>query len=139
MKHDFPLINRHWIRDIEQLEKLILKKIEDSISEVGVMLSIEEVSIYGSSVSNKESPNDIDVLIEISNVEDLIGETDDVEYLTEKINDALHINQPLFHSLPLDIQVTCSSFEESDLYGSAVKISAIKAWVHQEKRCDFEP
>jgi hypothetical protein len=91
-------------RDYKNISKLVKAKLEKVGEEENILFFIEEIGIYGS-VLKKDSPNDLDIFVYITEVEDGTGEILDEEELANYLHKATHNKPPKYKGLVLDIAV----------------------------------
>jgi predicted nucleotidyltransferase len=125
----------------KEIYKIIKKQIEKSNEELGVDFNVDDIIIYGSTLTNKDNPSDIDIFIKISNIDsefthDFQCETTDDKseedqfqiHLSETLHDFFHgefssINmQPKFNGKKVDINVSLVDFEECGYFGESMKL-----------------
>lgn len=120
-----------------KLNSIIFNQLEKTKENLGVNFDIENVYIYGSCLSEKDDPNDIDVFIKIENLnseyaddfhfdpESDISEKEQFElYLLDNISDFLHNGYPslnkqeVLNEKKIDINVQLKSFKELNYTGN---------------------
>lgn len=122
-----------------ELENIVLRQIEKAADEFGIIsYSIKNIYIYGSTLSDKKNPNDIDVYVELDYLSVEYPESFDLEYedekelqefVAEKMHDYVHgcgtpfNNQPYLNNKKIDINIQTVSFEDNSYTGNKIKIS----------------
>ena len=94
----------------------VLEIVKDSIARASISLGIEfyveEYYLYGSQLSDKENPNDIDIFIYASEWNDsLEAYNKESELLYQEVHDFLHDNQESFNGTPIDINIKSYDFD----------------------------
>lgn len=102
------------------IKDIVLESVEKAAIDYGITYDIVSIKIYGSTLSNKENPNDIDIYVHLENLDSEfidfeIDETDDYNspekqkeiYLAELMHEALHhqLLPEKMNGKPLDIAI----------------------------------
>ena len=117
--------------DYSQILSIVEDKLSLARTTYGVNFTVLNVYLYGSQLTEKERPGDIDAYVQVQGLEitdkdyflmaycpsvDAIKEED----LVDIIHEYLHLDQPRFQGLPIDINFSRNHF---DLDGQKVKLS----------------
>ncbi len=108
------------------IKDIILESIEKAAIEYGITYDIVSIKIYGSTLSNKENPNDIDIYVHLQNLDSEFvdfeaDETDEYNspeeqkeiYLAELMHEALHhqLLPEKMNGKPLDIAIKTYEYD----------------------------
>jgi hypothetical protein len=116
--------------DFNHVLKIVERTLQDCSETLGISFKIEEAFIYGSQLTNKKDPNDIDIFVKVNSIKiknqlqflSSYGPTPDkiTEYdLMEIAYIWLHENQPTFKNTPIDINFRDYDF---DLDGEVISL-----------------
>ena len=103
-----------------KLLEIVKDSIERASLQIGISFYVEKYYIYGSQITDKENPNDIDVFIYASEWENELEESlTDIE-MYQEMHKYLHDNQPVYYNTPIDINIKSYDF---DLKGLAIQLN----------------
>lgn len=130
---------KHITKDIFDILNHQTNKARD---ELGINFNVAEIYLYGSNLSNKSNPNDIDIFLKVTDVSseydddfqydpinnDLSKEEQLEYYLVNQLHDFFHgnfvnlNNQPSLNGKKIDINVSSHDFEEYGYSGLHMKL-----------------
>lgn len=134
----------------KDLKEKIEKQIENLKNEMGVEFDVDNIFIYGSSLSQKENPNDIDIFLKVSNInsdyaDDFVYDSSNgnsefdsfKEFLLDKSHDFLHGsygNKQIVHrNKKVDINIQEKSFDDLNYDGEYIEIDKYIEKLNEKK------
>ena len=104
-----------------KLLEIVKEEIERASLQLGISFYVEKYYLYGSQLTEKEKPNDIDIFVYATEWEDDSGEYNDDIEMYQALYDYLHENQPVYFNTPIDINIKSYDF---DLDGKVHKLES---------------
>lgn len=109
-------------KDFPHILKIVEKTLQEGADMFGLKFKIEEIYIYGSQLTEKKDPNDIDIFVKVNSIKisdknkflSSYGKTHNqitADDLMEIIYIWLHENQPFFKNTPIDINFRDYDFD----------------------------
>lgn len=135
----------------KELKELIVEQINKLKENLGIEFDIDNIYVYGSSLTEKENPNDIDIFLKISNInseyaDDFVYENSrDMseidcfkQFLLEKSHDFLHggyceNKQLVYKNKKVDINIQEKSFSDLNYDGEHIEIDKYIEMFNEKK------